>query len=75
MNCESCGMPIEAAATRWCEHCTRPDGTLQDFDERFERMVQWQTQTTGQPRAEAEEATRAYMRGMPAWRDHPKLAR
>ncbi|MGP3958561.1 zinc ribbon domain-containing protein [Nonomuraea sp. 3N208] len=81
MSCESCGMPMETAedhapgypGSTWCRHCSNPDGTLQDFDERFERMVQWQVQRTGQPRPEAEEATRAYMRTMPAWRDHPRL--
>ncbi|MFI6320680.1 zinc ribbon domain-containing protein [Nonomuraea sp. NPDC050556] len=74
MNCESCGMPMEHGQGSWCQHCTNPDGTLQDFDERFERMVQWQVRREGQSRAEAEVATRAYMRTMPAWRDHPKLA-
>ncbi|QFY06202.1 hypothetical protein GBF35_05500 [Nonomuraea phyllanthi] len=82
MNCESCGMPMEGPGdhaprhpdSTWCRLCSRPDGTLQDFDERFERMVQWQTQRAGQSRAEAEEATRAHMRSMPAWRDHPGLA-
>ncbi|MEU4232432.1 zinc ribbon domain-containing protein [Nonomuraea sp. NPDC026600] len=81
VSCESCGMPMNSAEdhapghpeSTWCRLCSKPDGALQDFDERFERMVQWQTQRTGRPRAEAEEATRAYMRTMPAWRGHPRL--
>ena len=80
MTCESCGMPLGSAEDRspghpegvWCRYCA-PEGTLQPFEERFERMVQWQVQRTGQSRAEAEEATRAYMRTLPAWRDHPAL--
>ncbi|MFG1876603.1 zinc ribbon domain-containing protein [Sphaerisporangium sp. NPDC049003] len=78
--CESCGMPMATAEDHapghpdgaWCAHCA-PEGTLQPFEERFERMVQWQTQRTGQSRAEAETATKAYMRTLPAWRDHPAL--
>jgi hypothetical protein len=36
-------------------------------------MVQWQIRMKGQGRAEAEVATRAYLRQMPAWRDHSAL--
>ncbi|MGW0201856.1 zinc ribbon domain-containing protein [Nonomuraea sp. NPDC003201] len=47
MNCQSCGMPMRTADdhapghpdSTWCRMCAKPDGTLQDFDERFERMV------------------------------------
>jgi hypothetical protein len=71
--CESCGMPIESGP--YCSYCTDADGRLQPFEERFERMVDWQARREPQaPRAELEKATRAYMRTMPAWRDHPALA-
>ena len=69
--CESCGMPIETGP--YCEHCVDADGRLQDFDTRFDRMVGW-AQRKGADRATAEAQTRDYMRGMPAWRDHPRLA-
>ena len=68
--CESCGMPIETGP--YCEHCVDADGRLQDFDTRFDRMVGW-AQRKGADRATAEAQTRDYMRGMPAWRDHPRL--
>lgn len=82
MTCESCGMPMQTADdhapghpdSTYCRLCSDTEGNLQDFDERFERMVQWQMRQRGQSRAEAEPATRAYMRSMPAWRDHPGLA-
>lgn len=82
MNCESCGMPMATADdhapghpdSAYCRLCSDPEGNLQDFDERFERMVQWQMRQRGQSRAEAEPATRAYMRSIPVWRDHPRLA-
>jgi hypothetical protein len=72
VNCESCGMPI--AGDRHCQYCVDEKGDLQSFEARFERMVQWVlSEEPGMARAEAERRTRAYMRTMPAWRDHPKL--
>ncbi|MEN3357547.1 MAG: hypothetical protein V7637_1529, partial [Mycobacteriales bacterium] len=74
--CESCGMPMPTAEDHapghpdgvLCRHCA-PDGTLEPFTERFERMVQWSMRRSGLDRPAAESAAREYMRGMPAWRD------
>lgn len=82
MTCESCGMSLRAAEDHaaghpdapYCRYCTDESGALQPFDERFERMVQWTMHRDNLDRAKAEESTRQYMRTMPAWRDHPKLA-
>ena len=49
--CESCGMPIESG--RYCAYCTDETGALQSFDERFERMVDWQARR--QPQASRQE--------------------
>ena len=71
-SCESCSMPIESG--RYCQHCVDAEGNLQEFDERFERMVGWQVRRhPEQSRAEAESATLAYMATMPAWKDHPRV--
>jgi hypothetical protein len=70
--CESCGMPIEMGP--YCRHCTDEAGKLQPFEERFERMVQWRMRQEALDRRTAEARTREYMRGMPAWRGHPRLA-
>lgn len=70
--CESCGMPIETG--RYCAHCVDDTGALQQFDERFERMIAWEARR--QPnasRAELERATLAYMATMPAWRDNARV--
>ncbi|HZO94046.1 MAG TPA: zinc ribbon domain-containing protein [Candidatus Baltobacteraceae bacterium] len=80
--CESCGYAMSGPEdhapgdphSRHCRYCSKPDGTLQDFDERFERMVQWSLRRDRVDRAEAERRTRAYMRTMPLWKDHPALA-
>ena len=71
--CESCGMPIESG--RYCAYCTDETGALQSFDERFERMVDWQARRQPQAsRQELERQTLDYMATLPAWRDHPRVA-
>ena len=71
-HCESCGMPIESGP--YCSYCVDAQGKLQAFDERFERMVQWQMrQKPGTERKTAEKETLAYMAKMPAWKDHPRV--
>ena len=71
-HCESCGMPI--ANGSYCTHCLDAHGQLQDFETRFERMVQWaQREDTQLTRTEAEQRTLAYMASMPAWANHPRI--
>jgi hypothetical protein len=70
--CESCGMAIEAGP--YCQYCVEKDGKLQAFEERFERMVQWQAKKEpAATRAALEKKTLAYMATMPAWKDHPRV--
>jgi len=70
--CESCGMPIANGC--YCTHCVDAQGQLQDFDTRFERMVQWALrEDPSLPREQAEQRTLGYMSGMPAWAQHPRV--
>jgi hypothetical protein len=70
--CESCGMPIEAGP--YCRYCVDEKGKLQPFEERFERMVQWQgKREPSASRADLEKKTLAYMATMPAWKEHPRV--
>jgi hypothetical protein len=72
VSCQSCGKPIETGT--YCQYCVGVDGKLQPFEERFERMVQWQMrEKPGSSRRDAEAQTLAYMARMPAWRDHPRV--
>jgi hypothetical protein len=65
-------MPIEAGP--YCQYCVDEKGQLQPFDERFERMVQWQKKREPDAsRADLEKKTLAYMATMPAWRGHPRV--
>ena len=70
--CESCGMPIEAGP--YCRYCVDDAGKLQPFEERFERMVQWQAKREpNASREQLERKTLAYMATMPAWKNHPRV--
>ena len=70
--CESCSMPIESGT--YCQYCVSPSGSLQPFEERFEKMVSWQMrQKPGLSRAQAETDTLAFMARMPAWKNHPRV--
>jgi hypothetical protein len=65
-------MPIETGP--YCNYCVDEKGKLQPFEERFERMVQWQARREPDAsRADLEKKTLAYMATMPAWKDHPKV--
>jgi hypothetical protein len=71
--CESCGMPIEAGP--YCEYCVDATGTLQPFDERLARMIQWlRRHEPGISDADALDRTLDYMATMPAWKSHPRVA-
>jgi hypothetical protein len=71
-NCQSCGMPIDNGV--YCTHCVGNDGALQPFEERLERMIQWQARRDPEAsRADLEKNTLAYMAKMPAWKDHPRV--
>jgi hypothetical protein len=66
-------MPIDDGL--YCQYCVDESGNLQPFEERFERMVMWTMKEQNNiSRQEAENKTRAYMRTMPAWKDHPGLS-
>ncbi len=72
-SCQSCGMTIETGP--YCEYCTDESGQLQQFDERFARMVQFiKRREEGLAQEAAEAKTLEVMATMPAWRDHPRVA-
>lgn len=65
-------MPIPTGP--YCQHCVDETGKLQTFEQRFERMLAWQTrQQPHATRAQLQRGTLAYMAAMPAWQDHPRI--
>ncbi len=72
-SCQSCGMTIESGP--YCRYCVDAEGNLQEFEERFERMVQFmERRNPDLSREQAAKMTLEYMSIMPAWRDHPRVA-
>jgi hypothetical protein len=70
--CQSCGVP--AGDGPYCQSCTGPDGTLQAFEDGFERMIKWQRRYhPTASRQELERRALTYMAAMPAWQDHPRI--
>ena len=73
--CVSCGMPMskpedfggENPANLSCVHCSHPDGGLKSYDEVFQGMVSFMTNSQNLDRETAEIKTREYMAQMPAW--------
>ena len=71
--CQSCSMPVEAGP--YCVHCVDESGALQAFDVRFAAMLEYaKRKSPERSTEELEERTLAYMRTMPAWKDHPGLS-
>ncbi|MFH1222230.1 MAG: zinc ribbon domain-containing protein [Candidatus Micrarchaeota archaeon] len=74
-NCESCGMPMDAASdfgggkatNRYCKFCTYPTGDLMPRHVVRENMVKFYMKNKRQERAEAETFVDSMMARMPAW--------
>ena len=74
-NCIACGMPMEkdedfAGADRsrgYCRYCARPDGSMQDYDEKLAALTAFIVRTRGLEPKAAQETARSKMAGLPAW--------
>jgi len=59
----------------YCNYCTNDEGSLLSFEETFERFIQFAIgRDSSLDRNTAETNTLAFMRTMPAWKEHPKVA-
>ncbi len=73
--CIACGMPMEKdedfalndRSKSYCRYCARPDGTMQNYDEKLAGMTGFIVRTQGVTEAAAREAARTMMAGLPAW--------
>ncbi len=73
-HCESCSMTIESGP--YCQHCSNADGTLIGFDECLTRFMQWtRRHEPGLSEDAARQKTLDYMATMPAWKNHPQIAK
>ena len=74
-SCIACGMPMKSAADfamndeskDYCVYCSRPDGTMQSFDEKKENLTAFVIKTQGLAQEPAESAALFMMKKLPAW--------
>jgi hypothetical protein len=52
----------------YCKFCARPDGTMQNYEEKLEGMTEFIVKTQGLDRNAAVEAARDMMAKLPAWK-------
>ena len=74
-SCMSCAMPMNKPedfgggdpSNVCCVHCSKPDGSLKDYDEVLEGMINFMMMSQKMDRKTAESAAKDYMSKMPAW--------
>lgn len=75
--CIACGMPMKAKdefamgdeSKEYCKYCARPDGTMQNYDEKLEGMTEFIVKTQGIDQEAARNAARGMMEKLPAWQN------
>lgn len=75
--CIACGMPMEKAedfamndpAKDYCRYCMRPDGSMQDYEEKLDGLTGFLVKTQGLDETAARNAARQMMAKLPAWRE------
>lgn len=76
--CESCGMPMVTpsdfgganTSNSYCKYCTLEDGTLKDFETKFEETVHFIGSRMNVDREVAIQMAKNTMRRMPAWQGY-----
>jgi hypothetical protein len=74
--CIACGMPMNAKEDHamgdekkeYCRFCSKPDGTMQSYDEKLENMTKFIQSKQGLDEEEARKIARSMMLSLPAWR-------
>ena len=75
--CISCGMPIRLASEAaegkrerpYCHYCSKPDGSMKDYEEVLEGMSEFLIRSQGIDRAVAIKLAAETMASLPAWSD------
>ena len=73
--CIACGMPMVKkeefamgdTSKDYCVYCTRPDGSMQSYEEKLEGMTQFIIKTQGFDEKAARNTAREMMAKLPAW--------
>lgn len=73
--CIACGMPMVKpeefaagdTAKDYCVHCSRPDGSMQTYEEKLDSMSGFIVKTQGFDEGAARQAAGELMAKLPAW--------
>lgn len=73
--CIACGMPmvkpeefaVGDTAKDYCVHCSRPDGSMQTYEEKLDSMAGFIVRTQGFDEKAAKLAAKELMAKLPAW--------
>jgi len=74
--CIACGMPMADlsdhamgdAGKDYCKHCSRPDGTMQTYQEKLESLTGFIVRTQGLEAEAAKNLAKTMMSHLPAWK-------
>jgi hypothetical protein len=74
--CIACGMPMSKPADfamgdeskDYCVYCARPDGSMQNYEEKLEGMTDFIVRTQGLDREAARVSAISILAELPAWR-------
>jgi len=74
--CIACGMPMKTKEDYpmgdenkdYCRFCSKPDGTMQSYDEKLENMTKFIQNSQGLGETAAKEIAKGMMLTLPAWR-------
>ncbi len=73
--CIACGMPMEKSedfakqdtSKNYCRYCARPDGSMQNYEEKLKSLTSFIIRTQGLVQQVARESAREMMSKLPAW--------
>lgn len=74
--CIACGMPMKSSddfamgdsEKEYCRYCSRPDGTMQSYEEKLHSLTNFIIKTQGLEATLANSAAKSMMAKLPAWK-------
>lgn len=74
--CIACGMPMKTKeefpqgdeSKDYCIYCSRPDGTMQSYEEKLESMGKFIVKTQGLDEEVAQNVAKGMLSKLPAWK-------
>lgn len=76
--CIACGMPMKTKedfaagdeSKDYCKYCARPDGSMQNYEEKLEGLTGFIIRTQGLDEGAARNVAKGMMAKLPAWKEN-----